>query len=70
MINSLGCYQPVFMQPEDSENFIEPAARLVSKVRSIAAASYRKSIGRSINYPTLRLIVYSELSAYDVQPAT
>lgn len=55
MINSLGCYQPVFMQPEDSENFIEPAARLVSKVRSIAAASYRKSIGRSINYPRFDL---------------
>src|SRR5690606_22253260 len=48
MINALGCFQPAFMQPEDSDHFMEPAARLMSKVRTIAAASYRKSkIGRA-----------------------
>jgi citrate synthase len=51
MINAVGCFQPVFIQPEDSEHFMEPAARLMSKIRTIAAASYRKSIGRPINYP-------------------
>ncbi|HVY67047.1 MAG TPA: citrate synthase [Gammaproteobacteria bacterium] len=51
MINALGCFQPQFMQPEDSDHFMEPAARLMSKVRTIAAASYRKSIGRPVNYP-------------------
>jgi len=51
MINALGCYQPVFMEAEDNTGFIEVAARLMSKIRSIAAASYRKSIGRPINYP-------------------
>ena len=51
MINAAGCFQPVFMQPEDNEYFMEPAARLMSKVRTIAAASYRKSIGRPIIYP-------------------
>ena len=51
MINALGCFQPAFMQPEDSDHFIEPAARLMSKVRTIAAASYRKSVGKPMNYP-------------------
>ena len=51
MINAVGCFQPVFMQAEDNDHFMEPAARLMSKVRTIAAASYRKSIGRPVNYP-------------------
>ena len=51
MINAVGCFQPVFIQPEESEHFMEPAARLMSKIRTIAAASYRKSTGRPINYP-------------------
>jgi citrate synthase len=51
MINAVGCFQPVFMQREDSEHFMEPAARLMSKIRTIAAASYRKSIGKPMNYP-------------------
>jgi citrate synthase len=51
MINAVGCFQPVFMQPEDNEHFMEPAARLMSKVRTIAAASYRKSTGKPMNYP-------------------
>ena len=55
MINALGCFQPQFMQPEESDHFMEPAARLMSKVRTIAAASYRKSIGRPVNYPRTEL---------------
>ena len=51
MINAVGCFQPVFMQPEDDAHFMEPAARLMSKIRTIAAASYRKSIGKPIIYP-------------------
>jgi citrate synthase len=51
MINAVGCFQPVFMQPEDNEHFMEPAARLMSKIRTIAAASYRKSVGKPMNYP-------------------
>jgi citrate synthase len=43
------------MQPEDNDHFMEPAARLMSKVRTIAAASYRKSIGRPVNYPRTEL---------------
>jgi citrate synthase len=55
MINAVGCFQPVFMQPEDDEYFLEPAARLMSKIRTIAAASYRKSIGAPIIYPRSKL---------------
>jgi citrate synthase len=55
MINAVGCFQPVFMQPEDNDHFMEPAARLMSKVRTIAAASYRKSIGKPVNYPRTEL---------------
>ena len=55
MINALGCFQPQFMQPEDNDHFLEPAARLMSKVRTIAAASYRKSIGKPVNYPRTEL---------------
>lgn len=51
MINALGCFQPDFMSPDDDEHFMDPAARLMSKIRTIAAASYRKSIGKPINYP-------------------
>jgi citrate synthase len=55
MINALGCFQPEIMAPEDNEHFMEPAARIMSKVRTIAAASYRKSIGRPVNYPRTEL---------------
>lgn len=51
MINALGCFQPVFMSPDDDELFMEPAARIMSKIRTIAATSYRKSIGKPVNYP-------------------
>jgi citrate synthase len=55
MINALGCFQPEIMQPEENEHFMQAAARLMSKVRTIAAASYRKSIGRPVNYPRTEL---------------
>jgi len=51
MINALGCYQPKFTQPEDDDNFSDAAARLMSKVRTIAAASYKKSLGQPWIYP-------------------
>ncbi len=51
MINALGCYQPALLQPEDEEHFTDAAARLMSKVRTIAAASYKKSIGQPWIYP-------------------
>jgi citrate synthase len=51
MVNVLGCFEPQFMAADDDERFMVQAARLMSKIRTIAAASYRKSIGRPMNYP-------------------
>ncbi len=51
MINAMSCFQPTLMQPEDDDHFMEASARLLSKVRTIAAASYKKSIGHPMMYP-------------------
>jgi citrate synthase len=51
MVNTLSCFQPNLLSPDDNLSFTEDAARLMSKIRTIAAASYRKSIGLPINYP-------------------
>ncbi len=51
MINAVSCFQPAFMQPEDGNSFLDSAARLMSKVRTIAAAAYKKSIGQPMIYP-------------------
>ena len=51
LINATGCFQPALMEVDNDEAFMESAARLMSKVRTIAAATYRKSVGRPINYP-------------------
>jgi citrate synthase len=51
MINALGCYQPALLQPEADEHFIDAVARLMSKVRTIAAVSYKKSLGQPWMYP-------------------
>jgi citrate synthase len=51
MINALGCFQEKWLLPDDDANFMESAGRLMSKVRTIAAASYKKSIGQPWIYP-------------------
>ena len=45
MINALGAYEPDLLEPEDDSRFIDAAARLMSKIRTVAAASYKKSLG-------------------------
>lgn len=50
-LNHLACYHPQFMALEDPESFLEAAARLISKVRTIAAFSYRRSRGLPFIYP-------------------
>jgi citrate synthase len=54
MINTLACFPPryVEMSPEEVD---EEAARLISKVRTIAAYSYRRSMGLPFNYPDPKL---------------
>jgi len=52
MVNALALFYPNFYTEEaDSANFDLMAARLISKVRTIAAFSYKKSIGEHFVYP-------------------
>jgi citrate synthase len=55
MINTLGCFEPQMTRPENDADFTAAAARLISKVRTIAAAAYKKSIGDPIIYPRFDL---------------
>jgi citrate synthase len=51
MINASGCYDPAMLEIENEETFQPSAARLISKIRTIAAAAYKTSIGQPIIYP-------------------
>jgi citrate synthase len=55
MINTLACFHPQFIHLGDEGAFEEAAARLLSKVRTIAAYAYRRSIGRPFIYPDPKL---------------
>jgi citrate synthase len=55
MINTLSCYHYQFFQLEDDDALIEMAARLISKIRTIAAFSYRRSLGLPFIYPDPKL---------------
>ena len=49
MINALSTHEPAMI--EDDRDVEEAAARLMSKVRTIAAAAYKASVGEPIVYP-------------------
>jgi citrate synthase len=51
MINAASCYDPGLIEMESPATFQVAAARLLSKIRTIAAASYKASIGQPIIYP-------------------
>lgn len=51
VINSLGTYHPDLLSIDNEEEFRQAVGKLVSKVRTIAAFSYRKSKGLPIIYP-------------------
>ncbi|MGC9451705.1 MAG: citrate synthase [Oceanipulchritudo sp.] len=54
MLNSLGCYYPEMSsnnREQDLEHFDDATAYLISKVRTIAAATYRMSKGLPFNHP-------------------
>ena len=55
MLSNLACFHTQFLALEDPESFIEAAARLISKVRTIAAFSYRRSLGLPFIYPDPKL---------------
>ena len=55
MINALSCFHPEFLQLEDRDHFEAASARLISKVRTIAAYAYRQSMGLPHIYPDTNL---------------
>ncbi len=77
MINAMSCFYPELFQLEDHEKFEAAAARLISKVRTIAAYSYRSSRGMPFiaPHPKLRYcanflhMMFSEpYGQYEVDP--
>jgi citrate synthase len=51
MINAAGCYYPDLLAPQESQNFEEATAFILSQVRAIAAFAYRRSHGLPFIYP-------------------
>ncbi len=51
MINAVSCYHPDIYAENGELPFDSAAARLISKVRTVAAAAYKTSIGHPIMYP-------------------
>jgi citrate synthase len=51
MINAAGCFIPELTGECDAECFEQQAARLLSQVRTLAAFSYRKTMGLPAIYP-------------------
>ena len=51
MISTLSCFHPEFLELEDPSQVEEASARLISKVRTLAAYAYRRSQGLPYNYP-------------------
>ena len=51
MINAAGCYYPDLLTPQETQNFDEATAFILSQVRTIAAFAYRKSRGLPFVYP-------------------
>ena len=54
-LSNLACFYQEFLALEDEESFEDVTARLISKVRTIAAFSYRRSRGLPFMYPDPRL---------------
>ena len=55
MINALSCFHPEFRKVDDPHQLEAVAARLISKIRTIAAYAYRRSRGKPVIYPDPRL---------------
>jgi len=55
MINALSCFHPELFELEDKNRFRMATARLISKIRTIAAYAYRHSKGLPHIYPDPKL---------------
>ncbi len=54
MVNALSCYHPVLTKPHNPREIEMAAAILISKIRTIAAFSYKMSRGEPFIYPKAR----------------
>ena len=77
MINASSCFHQKLLAPYDDDVFELQAARLLSKVRTIAAFAYRKSHGLPIIYPKpvfkytanfLHMMFSQPFQDYELQP--
>jgi len=77
MINAASCFHPRLMEGYRPEHFDRQSARLISKVRTIAAFAYRKSRGLPIIYPKpvykytanfLHMLFSEPYQDYDLKP--
>ena len=66
MVAALSSYYPDALDVDNVEQRDITIARLVSKVRTIAAFAYKKSIGQPFVYPKNSLVVLRELPQHDV----
>ncbi|MEI8027930.1 MAG: citrate/2-methylcitrate synthase, partial [Pseudomonadota bacterium] len=55
MVCSLSAYYPDSLDPNDPKQVDNLIPRVMSKIRTIAAYSYKKSIGQPVMYPVNRL---------------
>jgi citrate synthase len=51
MVNALSCFHPEFLELDSKDKFSAASARLISKIRTIAAFAYRHSKGLPYMYP-------------------
>ena len=51
MISTMSCYNADVLKMEHEDTFDTAAARLMSKIRTVAAAAYKTSVGEPIMYP-------------------
>ena len=51
VLSALACFHPELLDMEDEDVFLEGAARIISKVRTIAAYAHRHDLGHLIIYP-------------------
>ena len=51
VLNALSCFHPQLLDITDDNSFQEAVARIMAKVRTIAAFSHRHALGYNITYP-------------------
>jgi citrate synthase len=80
MVNAMSIFYPqYFIDEDDGEIYQIMASRLISKIRTIAAFSYKRSIGEPLVYPRhdlpycsnfLNMMFDSPVKPYEIDPET